>query len=258
MSIGNTSGPIATMAPQGRRMGRQWSLRVVSTMDVTAQMRRVRLAGDDLDKLEFRPGQEIVLAIPQPGDEPARRHYTIRQFDRAAKQMDVDFVLHGHGVAGRWAQTAKPGDRIEAMGPRGRVTVNLAADWHLFSGDEAAFPAIFAMLESLPATAKAFVFLEAGSEADQQAFTSPAKVTVKYLYRGGVPAGQCRALIDEVAAFTPPPSLGHAYLIGETSVVRAQRQGLIAAGFPREQISAEGYWRPGRVGGHDHVDDRSF
>jgi NADPH-dependent ferric siderophore reductase len=33
------------------------------------------------------------------------------------------------------------------------------------------------------------------------------------------------------------------------------RRELIARGFPKQQISAEGYWRPGRVGGHDHVDD---
>ena len=35
--------------------------------------------------------------------------------------------------------------------------------------------------------------------------------------------------------------------------MRAQRQGLIARGLPKTQIAAEGYWRPGRVGGHDHV-----
>ncbi len=26
-------------------------------------------------------------------------------------------------------------------------------------------------------------------------------------------------------------------------------------GLTREQISSEGYWRPGRIGGHDHVND---
>jgi hypothetical protein len=29
----------------------------------------------------------------------------------------------------------------------------------------------------------------------------------------------------------------------------------LAHGMTREQIYAEGYWRPGRVGGHDHVED---
>lgn len=37
--------------------------------------------------------------------------------------------------------------------------------------------------------------------------------------------------------------------------VGAQRRHLIARGLTRAQISPEGYWRPGRVGGHDHVED---
>ena len=26
-------------------------------------------------------------------------------------------------------------------------------------------------------------------------------------------------------------------------------------GFDKSQIWSEGYWRPGRIGGHDHIDD---
>ena len=32
-----------------------------------------------------------------------------------------------------------------------------------------------------------------------------------------------------------------------------QRHYLLASGFDKAQVTAEGYWRPGRVGGHDHV-----
>jgi NADPH-dependent ferric siderophore reductase len=49
--------------------------------------------------------------------------------------------------------------------------------------------------------------------------------------------------------------VGHAYTLGETGLVRTLRQGLVARGLAKSQIFAEGYWRPGRVGGHDHVDD---
>ena len=31
--------------------------------------------------------------------------------------------------------------------------------------------------------------------------------------------------------------------------------GLIARGLTRDQIYSEGYWRPGRIGGHDHVNE---
>ena len=51
-----------------------------------------------------------------------------------------------------------------------------------------------------------------------------------------------------------PAGEGFAILISETSKVRAQRQHLLARGMPKDRIAAEGYWRPGRQGGHDHVE----
>ena len=60
-------------------------------------------------------------------------------------------------------------------------------------------------------------------------------------------------MFDAVEKFQFPQGNGHAYVIGETSNVRAVRHRLLERGLKREQISAEGYWRPGRIGGHDHV-----
>jgi NADPH-dependent ferric siderophore reductase len=84
-----------------------------------------------------------------------------------------------------------------------------------------------------------------------------AELELTWLSRGGEPArpGSAR-LIEAIKTFEPPSGIGHVYLLGETSTVRAQRQALVARGFPKDRIFAEGYWRPGRVGGHDHVDDQ--
>ena len=115
--------PIDPAVLEARR-GRPWSLRVAGVKDVTRLMRRVELTGDGLDEFAPRPGQEIVLQIPQGQGEPARRHYTIRRFDRAAKRIDVDFVLHDHVTPGvEWARLAKPGDAIDIRGPRGRIAL---------------------------------------------------------------------------------------------------------------------------------------
>ena len=41
---------------------------------------------------------------------PTIRTYTVRRFDAAAGELDVDFVLHeGHGPAAAWARDARPG-----------------------------------------------------------------------------------------------------------------------------------------------------
>jgi NADPH-dependent ferric siderophore reductase len=238
-----------------KRVGRTWSLTVVGAQDVAPRMRRVQFTGPELAEFSPRPGQEIILLLPQQSDEPLRRHYTIRHFDPAQKLLDVDFVLHGDSPAVRWAGSAQKGDALNVMGPRGRITMVPEAAWHLFAGDDTALPAIFSMVQALSAQAKVQVFLEVGDESDRQALDGGANATLEWLYRRGTRSDESLLLIERVAAFPLPDGAGHAYVLGETRKVRALRQELIARGLDREQISAEGYWRPGRVGGHDHILD---
>lgn len=246
----------ATMDPEmfKKRFNRAWTFEVVDAFDITPRMRRVVYTAADLDDLTYKPGQEIIMMLPGK-DGPERRHYTIRNLDRANKTLDVDFVLHGDSPAGNYCRSAKPGDTLPVLGPRGRHVIKEGADWRLFVGDESAIPAIFGMLEILPAGSKATAFIEISGEADKQALKTQADVTLNWLVRDA-PAGQSKVLAGAVAAFALPASgAGHAYTLGETSIIRQVRQGLIARGVPKENISAEGYWRPGRIGGHEHVDD---
>ena len=253
--VAEAARPALSEAEIERRRGRPWSLTVVSAANVTPRMRRVRLTADNLDEFRPRAGQEIVLQIPQAGGEPARRHYTIRSFDPQTRMIDVDFVLHGEHTPGvRWALDAKPGQAIDIRGPRGRIALAPNADWHLFSGDETALPAIYGLLEALGEGAPAHVFLEIGDDSDKQPLKCRADVHLTWLPRHGAHPGPSRILLDAIEGFALPKGRGHAIIIGETSNVRAQRQHLLAQGLAKDQIYAEGYWRPGRVGGHDHVD----
>jgi len=241
-----------------RRRGRPWTLKVVKAFDVNAHMRRVQLivTGEAAGEFQPKPGQEIVLQIPQTGGEPARRHYTIRRYDAASRQMDVDFVLHGHRTPGvGWSLEAKPGDLIDIRGPRGRIALNPAADWHLFLGDETCIPAIFALIEALPKGARAFAFIEIGGDEDKQEIATSAELKLQWLPRNSAAPGSSDLLLNALAGFVFPAGKGHAIVIGETSNVRNQRHALLERGFDRSEIYAEGYWRPGRIGGHDHVND---
>jgi NADPH-dependent ferric siderophore reductase len=235
-----------------RRPMPAWRLEVVGQSQVTPRMARVRFTGA-FDELTWRPGQDLVLSIPQAGGETARRHYTIRHFDPATRLIDIDFVLHGQSPAVRWARQATAGEAIEAQGPRGRTRIAEDVEHHLFLGDETCIPGIFAMAEALPPHAKARVLIEVDGPAEQQDLNAKADVQIEWLSRGGARPGPSTLLFDRLAALSPSPENAHAYVIGETSNVRAQRHHLLAIGFDKSRITAEGYWRPGRVGGHDHV-----
>jgi NADPH-dependent ferric siderophore reductase len=200
-----------------------------------------------------------MLEVPTPDGRSFRRRYTIRAFDPSLPSLDLDFVLHGDGPAATWAASAQPGDHIEAIGPRGKVTVDPGADWHLFAGDDSAVPASLAMAESLRSPDAAIVVLEVDAAADQQeARTRDGReVSVQWLHRnGGDPASSAnlaRALRDVEL----PAGLGHAYLAGELGVVAEMRRTLLERGLTPEQISAKPYWRVGRANAPHGEPERS-
>jgi NADPH-dependent ferric siderophore reductase len=241
-----------------RRRGlKDWTFQVVETSELTPRMRRVSLTAGDLEGFDPKGGQDVVLMLPDAEGALGRRHYTVRSFDAGRRRVDIDVVMHGDSTpATRWALESLPGDEVLAFGPRGRNVLNEGADWRLFIGDETAIPGFFGMIEALPQGSKARAIIEIQTDADRQTVQSAGDVEIEWLSRDGARAQPSSpGLVAAVSGFEPPPGVGHVYLLGETSTVRAQRQNLVARGFPKANIFAEGYWRPGRVGGHDHVDD---
>lgn len=228
---------------------RKLHFEVVSSTRLTPHMQRIELAAAELDGFSYRPGQDVMLLVAADGRRPVRRRYTIRQFDRARQRLTIDVVLHGDGPGERWIGSAKPGDRIEGIGPRGKVFPSMSADWHLFMGDEAALPAIAAMTESLPGDADATLVLEVPEADDEQEFAAAARTRISWLHRLERPAGDpwSSMLVAEAAEVELPPGNGHAYLLGEASVVLTLRERLTARGLPSDQMSPKAYWGRGRA-----------
>jgi NADPH-dependent ferric siderophore reductase len=104
-----------------RRRGVVRRMAVVGQAPVSEQVRRVSLVCEDMEDFRWIPGQGLVLELPLPGGEIARRHYVIRHFDAAEQRIDIDVVLHGDDDAALWLERARIGDRLIAVGPRGHV-----------------------------------------------------------------------------------------------------------------------------------------
>ncbi len=233
------SGPLAGT--------RKLHLEVTETCELTPHMQRLSLTAPELDGFSYQPGQDIMLLVGVDGRRPVRRRYTIRQLDTNRLLLTVDVVLHGDGPGERWIRAARPGDRIEGIGPRGKIFPSPEADWHVFMGDEAAMPAILAMTEALPGDADATVVIEVPEPADEQDVLAAARTRVSWLHRLGRPAGDPTALAAEAAEVELPPGSGHAYLLGEASVVLRMREILAARGLPPDQVSPKAYWGRGRA-----------
>jgi NADPH-dependent ferric siderophore reductase len=226
---------------------RKLHFEVASTAALTPHMQRLGLTAAELAGFSYQPGQDVMVLVAADGRKPVRRRYTIRHFDRSARIITIDVVLHGAGPGERWVRSVQPGDRIEGIGPRGKIFPDPAADWHLFMGDESALPAIAAMTEALPGDADATLVLEIPEPADEQDVVAAARTRISWLHRLGRPAGDPSALAAEAAEVELPAGNGRAYLLGEARVVLAMREVLASRGLADEQMSPKAYWGRGRA-----------
>jgi NADPH-dependent ferric siderophore reductase len=219
----------------------------VGSARLTPHMQRLTLTAPQLDGFTCRPGQDVMLLVAADGNRPVRRRYTIRELDTAARLLTLDVVLHGDGPGERWVRSAAPGDRIEGIGPRGKITTSATADWHLFLADESALPAVFAMTEGLSAGSMATLVIEIPEEDDEQDLSSAATTRISWLHRLGAPAGDPAGLAAEAAEVEFPVGRGHAYLFGEAKVVLRLREILADRGLGEDQMSPKAYWGLGRA-----------
>ena len=232
------TGPLAA--------ARRLSFEVAESERISPSMQRIVLTAPELIDFRYEPGQDVMLLVAADGTRPIRRRYTIRSLDRPALAMTLNVVRHGDGPGERWVSGARPGDSIEGIGPRGKITTSPAADWHVFMGDESAMPAILAMTESLPGDADATLVIEIPGPDDEQELLAPARTRLSWLHRLSADAGAPALLSAEAAEIELPPGNGHAYLFGEASVVLRLREILTARGLRQDQISPKAYWGRGR------------
>ncbi|WP_330275555.1 SIP domain-containing protein [Lentzea sp. NBC_00516] len=250
---------------------------VARVVDVTPGLRRVTVTGDQLGSFTGSDGttfpefasegfdDNVRLIFPYPGesepvvpvykdgkfrwpaDPPALwRVYTVRRYDAQARELDIDFVKHGVGVATTWAYRAKPGDRLHVGGPSASSGRPEGYDWFLVVGDDTAIPAIDRLLRELPDEAQAEVYIEVAEESHRIDFPARPGVEVTWVVRNGQAAGPL--LLQAVREAGRREGSMFAWLAGEQSVVRDLRRYLIEErGVDKADIDFTGYWRRAEV-----------
>jgi NADPH-dependent ferric siderophore reductase len=227
------------------------TMTVVRTERLTAHMIRVVLGGNGFDEFEaseFTDGY-VKLHFGDPA-QPTLRTYTVSRVDRAAREIAIDFVVHGdEGVAGPWARRAAPGDSLSFFGPSGAYAPRADAEWHLLAGDETALPAISAALAALPEGVPARVVLEAADPQDRLDIAAPPSADVRWVFRSDSGDGVSSVLADAVRDIAWLPGQVHVFVHGEAQSVMHEIRPYIRKerGVTAEWASISGYWRRGRT-----------
>ena len=228
---------------------------------LTPRMVRVTFGGPEIADFGWNgPAAHIKLIFSQPAPvtpgaeapRPTMRTYTPRRFDRATGELDIDFLLHGEGPASTWAGQAAVGQTITIAGPGRHYAVDPSAEWFLLAGDETAIPAIATILEILPTTATARVFIEVRDRGDEIPIPAHPRVTITWLHRGPDETQAGQPLEASLRSYQLPVGSGRVYVACESGAMRRIRSHLLTdKSMNREHVVTRGYWKLGEV---DHPD----
>src|SRR5690625_3848586 len=258
-------------------------LAVARVEDITPKYRRIVLTGDILDEgyplVHFACNDHVKVYFPDPeigqivayretgydqwevdgtAGEVYRRDYTPRAYDPVTRELTLDFVIHEHGVAGRWARDAKVGDPLVIMGPRANWLLPENYGSYLALGDETALPAISRLIEEAPAGSHVTAVIEVADDREEQ-YLVPADgvdLELRWVPRNSaaVDEGHLSALETAVRQVELPNDLDDLYVFaaGEAGAMKPIRRYFRRElGLPKQQLAVDGYWKRG-VADHDH------
>lgn len=192
----------------------------------------------DVD-LPQRVGSGWQFANPQPSP----RWYSVRRWHPERAEMWIDVVIHGHGLATRWAEQVAPGDQVVISQPHGRFT-GVTADWFLILADQTGIPAATRIIEELPPGSSAHAIFEAPNEAATFTPSSEAALRVCWVYNPS-PDVIASPLGAAARSVELPAGQGFVWMAGEASCARDIRR------YFRHELKWRsstydivGYWRP--------------
>ena len=273
-----SESPEPTAADTGvRRVRHAMKLRLLQVRritDISPLLRCVTFTGADLqDFVTASFDDHVKLFFPLPGEvepllpsgppgsratdgpRPVARDYTPRRFDAAVGELDIEFLLHGHGPAASWAAQATIGQKLGLGGPRGSFILPDGLPWQLLIGDDAALPAIARRLAELPAGTPVQVLQETRDAGTQVALPTAAAAQISWLHRHAAAPGTSGLLAAAAGRLAKPDGDGFVWAAGEAAEIAAVRQVLVSQwGLPKHQIRAASYWKRGAESHHEVMD----
>jgi len=250
-------------------------VRVSAVSHPVPSIARITLAGDELEGfLSSGPTDHIKVFFPDPAtgiltaptmtEEGLKRVGEGKVFSRdytplgfrssdGHHELDVDFVVHGdEGPASAWAGHAAVGDEIVIAGPRGSKLLPQGATHVILVADETALPSASRWIEMLPNSVRITALFDVADESVESYFSDElnARMDAQWFYRhDGL--GQLDAALRALGEIGESTFV---FLAGEaTTLVPLRRYLRRELGLPKQQVTADGYWRRGVTDADHHA-----
>lgn len=212
---------------------------------------RLTLIGSDLDGFSsVGPTDHVKVLF---GDD-VRRDYTPRAFRGATAdsgpELDIDFFLHGDGIAVNWAAAARAGDEVNIAGPRSSHLPPSGVSRVLLGADETGLPALARWIELLSDDVEIFGFVELAHPSDA-AYLDPDHIHRARIIWLDKSAG---TLERAVRGFGPIDEETFVWIAGEAAgLIPIRRYLRRELNLPSAHVKIDGYWKRGEAGRDHHA-----
>lgn len=239
---------------------------VRSIEQVTPRVINVVFEGEEL--VSFGPplpGAHMKLFFPPDGMDwppangnpdaprPPSRTYTPRRYDPGKRTLEVEFVLHGDGLAANWVQRAQPGDTMTLAGPGGGYPIPEDCSNLVLMADDTALPAAGMILEALPASCNVTMFCEVADELEKRSLSTNMDVKPDWLFYETEKVDQGVLLTKAIRALQDLPENTHFWVACEAGAMRQIRDHLLKERkVDPSYVHVRGYWRLGETNYPDH------
>ena len=207
---------------------------------------------DDHVKLIFASDGDVLGALPTqlehgiewpPSSTRVARDYTPRRVDPVAGELDLDFVLHGHGPAAAWARSAAHGDDLHLVGPKSSTVLPEQLDWLVLIGDETALPAIGRFFDERPVDVPVQVLISVSDPVAHQDLATEERDRVEWIVAA---PDDPDALANAVRRLHLPDGAGYVWAGAESRALLPVRRELKhARGLTKDRMNVTGYWHTG-------------
>ena len=239
---------------------------VIAIEQVTPRVRRIVFSSDTLaDFTVPSPGAHIKLFFGtnpnEPIDDPRKlrsqmRTYTPRYFNPETKELTVEFVLHGDGLASTWAAQAQVGEALTLAGPGGGMDIPKNLKNIIMLVDESAIPAAGTILEALPAGCIPTVICEVEDVREQRSLSSQIRTKSTWLFRqeqNASPGTLLENYLPNVLAEAKDFDDVFWWIACEADTMRRMRSQLLKqSGINKDRLITRGYWKLGASNHPDH------
>ena len=220
---------------------------VIYREQITPHVYHIRIQADALKDHHYIPGEHLRLFVGMDRDtalDSKLRTYSIWDHNATRGTADMAVCVHSTGIGAIWAAQVSVGETIYYMGPKGKLTIDYAADSHLMISDSSALSHMYAIKRHI-GSGRINFGITYGADASEHYADLDGSRPFQFLQHGYDPTER---IIEAANVLKDKLSPRSAIYIGGDARVCKSLSRYFRQNWPDATVLSKGFWMPGKTG----------